>query len=578
MHHPIRKTLQNIAIVVLFATSLGSALEPLLQVLPAFRRMGIRPYPTIMNPYGINVDMHRVLAFALGLISVLLVYRLYQRTRLAWVAQMMLLSGLLLLNLLHLQPVLIPVMVAEAFSLSVLGLTHADFSRSPDRPSLRRALPMALGIVAVVLLNAVLSVFVFKAHFAGVHTFVDAIGRTLHFLALMDASYSGYTSLAGLVYANSLIVVTWVFLLAAVLLVMKPLVYDPLSGMYDRHRAYGLVRRFGQNPMAYLALEEDKRYLFGQGVDGVAAYTVIGGVLVCCGDMICHPDDAPAFLAEIAEFARRNAWAVLFVAVTDAMQDVYCQQGFGVAKLGEDACFELASYNLRGNQVAKVRAAVNRADKDGLTVEEYQPTQHRDLRLEHEMREVSRAWFEGKRSQFGFMVGTDGLDNPLGRRYFTARQKGGAMVGFVVFVPYTSNGQLCYMADITRRVPGGPQGVMEKIVIEAFNQMRAEGIAWGNLGLCPLVNLQAAEEATPLNRVLRFVYENLGGVFDFKALHHAKKKFAPSQWQPRYLAYWPKPFTPRLAYALVGAQSASGIRSLLGWGRRRRQAADQPTI
>lgn len=565
--HPVRKTLQNVAIVALLVTSLSSALGPLMQVFGPFRRFGRAPYPTIMNPYGINVDMHRVLAFVLGLLSVFLAYRLYQRTRLAWVVQIMLLSGLLLLNLLHLRPVVIPLVITQAFVLAVLGLTRDDFSRSPDHPSLHRALLMALGICAVVLVNAVLSVFLFKSHFAGVHTLYDAVGRTLHFIAMMDAGYSGYTTTAGLVYANSLIVITWFFLIGALLLVLKPLVYDPLSGLYDRRRVYGLVRHFGQNPVSYLALEADKRYFFGSAVDGVVAYAVIGGVLVCCGDMICEPDDAPVFLGEIAEFARSNAWGVLFVSVTDAMLGVYESGGFGLAKLGEDACFDLEAYNLRGNQVAKVRAAINRANKDGLSVTEYKPVEGHDAGIEKDMAKVSRAWFDGKRAQFGFMIGTDGLDNPLGRRYFYARDAAGAMVGYVVFLPYQGDGGMGYMADITRRIPGGPQGVMEKIIYDAFTQMRSEGVQWGNLGLCPLVNVCGEEDKTPLGRVFRFVYENLSGVFDFKALHHAKKKFAPTQWQPRYLAYSPKPFSPRFAYALVSAQSATGLRTLLGWRR-----------
>ncbi|MCL2782606.1 MAG: phosphatidylglycerol lysyltransferase domain-containing protein [Propionibacteriaceae bacterium] len=571
----LKRALQNIAILLLLVASLASVVEPFLQRLRPIQRISAGPYPTIINPYGINVDIHRVLAFTLGLLSAFLAFKLYQRMRLAWIIEIMLQSALLMLNVLHPRLLLLPVIVTEAFVLLVLGLTHRDFSRSPDRPSVFRALAMAAAVLVVVLINAVASVFVFKAQFAGVHTFYDAVGRTLRFLAMMDAGYSGYTSRVGLVFANSLIVIAWLCISGAVLLILKPLIYDPLSGMYDRRKAYAMVRSMGQNPVSYLALENDKRYFFSEAGSGFVAYTVIGGVLVCCGDVICTKEDSAGFVREIVEFARKNGWGILFVDVTDAMLEAYGQCGFGVAKLGEDACFNLAEYNLHGNKVAKVRAAINRANKDGMTVAEYRPTEQRDFDIERDIEETSRQWFKGKGQELGFMLGGIGLDNPMERRYFYARDAAGVMVGFVVFLPY---GTSAYMADITRRVPDGPQGVLEKIIYEAFMQMRDEGVQWGNLGLCPLVNVRSEDEKTPVSWVFQFVYENLSGVFDFKALHHAKKKFAPTTWQPRYVAYSPKPFSPRYVYAMIRVQSPTGIRSLFSRGAHKDQPQGQTSL
>jgi phosphatidylglycerol lysyltransferase len=49
-----------------------------------------------------------------------------------------------------------------------------------------------------------------------------------------------------------------------------------------------------------------------------------------------------------------------------------------------------------------------------------------------------------------------------------------------------------YLDDVTRRKNNAPIGTMEKITIEAFIKMKAEGVEWGTLGLTPLVN--AAED------------------------------------------------------------------------------------
>ena len=49
----------------------------------------------------------------------------------------------------------------------------------------------------------------------------------------------------------------------------------------------------------------------------------------------------------------------------------------------------------------------------------------------------------------------------------------------------------------------------------------------------------------------------------FKALHHAKEKYAPSGWEERYIAYYPKPFSPQYAYAIVKAQNPENISKLV---------------
>ena len=557
----VRRVLQNIAILLLVITSLWNVIAPYLHRLPPFSQARIYTYLSLIDPYGLDIDLHRVLAFTLGFLGVVLAYNLHRRVRFAWIIEMMIQSALLVLNIMRPHRFLPPLIVVQVFILVVLGATFKDFSRSSDRLSTLRAFVLAAGASAVVLLNAVLSLFLHRTHYAGVHTIYDALVRSLHFIFLMDASYSGYTTKIGLVYANSLIVISWICIVGSVLLILKPLVYDQISGLHDQKRVHALVKDHGQNPLAYLALEHDKRYFFGEAVPGVAAYTVAGGVFVACGDMICDENDATVFLAEIMEFARKNGWGLLFLNITDRLIPVYEQCGFAVTKFGEDACLDLAAYSLKGNKVAKVRAAINHANKAGIVVEEYAPAQHRDTGVEHEMQEISRQWFKGKGTELSFMVGGLGLDNPMERRFFHARDEQGKMQGFAVFLPY--DGASAYLADVTRRLPGAPAGVMEKIIFEAFMKLRDEGVRWGNLGLCPLANVRSEDEKTLTTRLFEFVYENLNGIYGFKALHHSKKKFAPTAWLPRYVAFSPKPFSPKFAYAIIRVQSPTGVRNVL---------------
>ncbi len=93
--------------------------------------------------------------------------------------------------------------------------------------------------------------------------------------------------------------------------------------------------------------------------------------------------------------------------------------------------------------------------------------------------------------------------------------------------------------------------------------MKEEGVEWGNLGLSPLYNINDGDRATFTERLFSYVYENMNNSYDFKALHHAKEKYAPTEWQPRYLAYSPRPFSPSLAYAIVRVQAGKNIAKMV---------------
>lgn len=72
-----------------------------------------------------------------------------------------------------------------------------------------------------------------------------------------------------------------------------------------------------------------------------------------------------------------------------------------------------------------------------MEVREYRPLEKHDLTLENQLRSVSQEWLLAKNSdEMIFMLGGDGLDDPLDRRYFYCVDSEGILQGFVVFLPY----------------------------------------------------------------------------------------------------------------------------------------------
>lgn len=349
---------------------------------------------------------------------------------------------------------------------------------------------------------------------------------------------------------------SWGCMLASVLYAVRPWLEAPSDGRDIQH-ARTLLHLYGKNPCSYLTLEEDKTLYFGKSVDGVIPYGTVDDTVIVNGDPICADENFGTLLAEFREFCQKSAYKLFFLGLTDDYLEEYKKQGFGIVKAGEEARFKLADYEISGKKGAKMRMNINHATKAGITIKEYRIGEQRDPEIEAGLTRVSDEWLSEKKSGLlTFTMGTVGLDNPMDRRYFYAQTEAGKIVAFVVFVPFMAgNG---YMADVTRHGNDAPGGVMETIIYQAFQAFKEEGIEYGSLGVAPLTGLDE-KSANPIEKLLRFIYDNLNACYGFRDLYRAKEKYSPTEWVPSYYAYLPKVPTPDMFYAVVKIQNSQGV-------------------
>ena len=485
-------------------------------------------------------------------------YRLYKRMEIAWIIVIIAVSVSIALKFIRLHEFFSTMIIVEIFIMAILIYYRCEFRRKSDNTSVKKAIIMASGSLLLMIIVSSLGFFAMGKEYHELKTFYDAVIQSIKILFFMDVTTVSVSKL-GEKYLDMTIIFNWGFVVFSLFYILKPVVYDPIIKTKDREKVARLVSLYGENPMSYLAMEEDKKYFFGKSVDGVIAFAVVNDVATVCGDMICSDESGGIFLSEFMEFCRENHYSILFLNTTDRFMGIYKLMGFGSTKYGEDACFLLSEYNLAGGSVAKVRAAINHANKNGITVSEYKPNLNRDKEIEKEIQEVSDEWLQQKKGgELSFMMGSIGLDNPMDRRYFISRNTSGKILGFIVFNPY--NSKKAYLAEVTRRRKDAPQGVMEKLIYDGFMALKEDGVIWGSMGLVPLANVRYEEENTFTAKIFEYVYENLNQLYGFKSLHHAKKKYAPTHWQNRYIVYYPKNFTMKMAYAIVKVQNPKGIK------------------
>lgn len=290
----------------------------------------------------------------------------------------------------------------------------------------------------------------------------------------------------------------------------------------------------GKNPLSYLTLEKDKEIFYSERVKGLVGYRIVNGVFVILGDMIVEDGYQDEFIEELLEFCKTQRLEILFLNSTGDFRKDLLKNRLKEVKYGEDCIFDLEKYDLAGKRAQKIRTAINKSKKLGVEVREYKIMEKRDEFIENSFREITDEWVKNKGSMMmEFTVGSMNLENPENRRYFYSILNG-IIIGFVVFVPY--NDKLGYIADITRRREGAPQGAIESIIYEGFMTLKSEGAKEGNMGLCPLYNV--VDEFSGLDeKFLNGTYERFSKFYNFKALRHSKEKYGPTDWKNRYLYY-----------------------------------------
>ena len=324
------------------------------------------------------------------------------------------------------------------------------------------------------------------------------------------------------------------------------------------------VRRYGASSNSYVLLEGPKSYFTSPGVDGFLAYQISAGVALIAGDPVCAPSQARKLIHDFAAAMRGPVGAYQ---VSPLMLEAFRQEGFADVQIGKEAIFDLDSFTLAGGRMELVRAATNKARREGVVVSEHYPFAEDADAINQELNEISAEWLKGKgHRELGFMLGSLGLERPSAKRYYIARSKNGAgrVEGFVVCEPiYGRHG---YYLDVTRRRNDAVRGTMELLTTEILRLLRAEGYDMASMGLAPLALLDDPDLTDhPLfTRLMRFVYQRVDVNYDFKLLYRYKAKYHPHAWESRYFCFNQRRLSISMLYALVQVRNTITVERLLG--------------
>ena len=353
-------------------------------------------------------------------------------------------------------------------------------------------------------------------------------------------------------------------LIIIIRLVLEPNTFKQIPSYEEKQKVQGLLREFATNPVSAIILEDDKQYFFPKSCEGVIGYTIINNIAIVAGEPICKDNNINNILLEFKNVCLDNSLSACFCQVSAKYKKILEDADFIVQEYGKEAIIHLDTYTISGSKTSKIRWANNKMDKLGIKVTEYKPLIERNEKIEKQIVNVSNEWLKMKKSgELSFMLGTISLDRPFDRRYFIATNSEGIVLGIIVCFPYES--QKGYFIDITRRSKEAPLGIMEKLTIDVCKILKEDNVKEVSLGLAPLADIQGGNsiESRIIYKFFKFIYINMNSFYGFKALYDYKKKYNPSAWESRFIAYSSEAAMISIGYAMVKAKHPHGIRKLL---------------
>jgi len=313
---------------------------------------------------------------------------------------------------------------------------------------------------------------------------------------------------------------------------------------------------FGTGPLSFLLRYDAPWRTFSLG-EGVVCYLESRRAAIVWTDPLCAESELPALLGAFGRAMRAERRSICLLAVSEQTARTAIEIGFSALKIGEEPWFDLASWHTpRGNRGKKYRWAANHARRMGVEIEEYRPSEKRDIGFENEVLDVLARWRAAlKRPESNSFLRAAPFEQAALKRIFLARRAGkGEAALACAYIP-AINGW--YLED-SFRAPDAVNGATELLISVALARLQADGAAGAAFAMAPMRGFedQLDRRARWIGRMVGRAIHRVDHRYSFGAMARYEARFEPSEWRPRYLAFLPALPRPAAIRAALKAVSA----------------------
>ncbi|WP_285035411.1 phosphatidylglycerol lysyltransferase domain-containing protein [Plantibacter sp. ME-Dv--P-095] len=316
----------------------------------------------------------------------------------------------------------------------------------------------------------------------------------------------------------------------------------PTTHQGDGARIRQLLKQGGGGTMGFMATWPGNDYWFAEDGRSAVAYRVINGIAITMSDPIAPGSDGRSTIRGFAEFCDANSWIPVFYSVHEQYLPVFAELDWQVMSVGEETLMHPPTFELTGKPWQKVRQALNRGIKEGLTTL-WTTWDELPLAMVNEITSISEQWVAEKElPEMGFTLGAmEELKDPE-VALMLAIGPDGRLQAITSWLPSYRDGRVVgWTIDFMRRADGSLNGVMEFLIASAALHMRETGVEVLSLSGAPLATkpLRPGETpppATAMTRLMDFLAKTLEPAYGFSSLFRFKAKFNPT-YETIYMTY-----------------------------------------
>ena len=326
-----------------------------------------------------------------------------------------------------------------------------------------------------------------------------------------------------------------------------------------------LYQLHGYNAHALVGIARGIRLWTCPETEGAVAYNEFGKVWLVPGDPLASEENLTQVSNSFLGKANAEGRVVGFMPATEHFAKHSSELGLRAIKIGSAPYFDLTTWAPRGDRAKKARAGVNHARRAGVRVTEVIDV---DEKLMRETACLCKSWLTTRRSaiKFEWLFTVDLFQHKEQKKYFTARDTNGKLVGFLAASPIPArNGW--YLEDVLRS-KHAPSGTTDLLVVEVLDSLKRSGAQLATLGTTLMATEGGADPDVHISRVLSKLSWSIARCFaifyNFNGVRRFKAKFAPSWWESEY-ALMSSNITapPRVLSALVQAIIPAGPSHLI---------------
>ncbi|MCW3467985.1 phosphatidylglycerol lysyltransferase domain-containing protein [Chitinophaga nivalis] len=479
---------------------------------------------------GTSIHATNLLVVFLGLILLVTATFLFKGLRSAWIVALTV-SGLSAIG--HISKALDYEEATLAVITSVILLITARQYRVKSNPQLVNigVVTAMATFVVVLIFGAIGFYFLNVRHFGLDFTWLQSLRHAFHcFMLLEDDGLRPVTRFARefMSAIRALGVGAWAFLFYTII---RPYLQVARHSNVALEKAHFYLSQYGDSPMDYFKVGQDKLLFVSSQYEGFIAYRVASSFAIVLEEPVCSEDHKMLLLEEFEAQCKKMGLRPAFYRVDEDSTYYFSRLKKKKMLIGQEAIMDIRDFTLSGKDKKSLRNGLNSLANKGYVTTFHPAPQTPDMIAE--LRAVSDEWlqqYEVKELTF-----SQGLFDAVAMQQqdmITVTDAEGKVAAFLNIIPDYAPGECTY--DLIRKRSDAPGGVMDALIIHLIQHAQAKELQYLNLGMVPMSGISQPQNTA--EKMVKYAYEKLRFFRHYQGLREFKAKYATT-WTNKYLVY-----------------------------------------